>query len=84
MVVDINDIQNREVFAVFACLVRVGPLSCIARPVAQAKSSITTSTKLRLSATVRTNLIARVSHIPGHEIRMVSYALWDGGDCLLY
>ena len=32
----------------------------------------------------RTNLIARVSHIPGHEIRMVSYALWDGGDCRLY
>ena len=36
------------------------------------------------TALVRTNLIARVSHIPGHEIHMVSYALWDGGDCLLY
>ena len=33
---------------------------------------------------VRTNLIARVSRVQGHEIRMVSYALLDGGDCLLY
>jgi len=33
---------------------------------------------------VRTNLIARVSRIPGHEIRIVLYALWDGGNCLLY
>jgi len=33
---------------------------------------------------VRTNLIARVSRIPGHEIRIVLYALWDGGDCRLY
>jgi len=30
------------------------------------------------------NLIIQLSHIPGHEIRIVSYALWDGGDCLLY
>ena len=26
------------------------------------------------------NLIIQVSHIPGHEIHIVSYALWDGGD----
>ena len=30
------------------------------------------------------NLMIQLSHIPGHEIRIVSYALWDGGDCLLY
>jgi hypothetical protein len=33
---------------------------------------------------VCTNLMVQVSRIPGHEIRIVSYALWDGGDCLLY
>jgi len=38
----------------------------------------------RLLISIRTNLIARVSRIPGHEIRIVSYALWDGGDCQLY
>ena len=38
----------------------------------------------RLLISVRTNLIARVSYIPGHEIRMVSYALWDGGNCRFY
>ena len=26
--------------------------------------------------------MVQASHIPGHEIRIVSYALWDGGDCL--
>jgi len=30
------------------------------------------------------NLMIQLSYIPGHEIRIVSYALWDGGDCLLY
>ena len=38
----------------------------------------------RLLISVRTNLIARVSRIPGHEIRIVLYTLWDGGDCRLY
>ena len=38
----------------------------------------------RLLISVRTNLIARVSCIPGHEIHIVLYALWDGGDCRLY
>jgi len=33
---------------------------------------------------VRTNLIARVSRIQGHEIRIVLYARLDGGDCRLY
>ena len=33
---------------------------------------------------VCTNLIARVSHIPGHEIRIVLYALWDSGDYRFY
>ena len=33
---------------------------------------------------VHTNLIARVSRIPGHEIRIVLYTLWDGGNCRLY
>jgi len=32
---------------------------------------------------VRTNLIARVSRIYGHEIHVVSYACLDG-DCRLY
>ena len=32
---------------------------------------------------VRTNLIARVSRIHGHEIHVVSYACLDG-DCRLY
>ena len=35
--------------------IRVGPLSRTARPVAQAKSSITTSAKLRLPATHKTH-----------------------------
>jgi hypothetical protein len=30
------------------------------------------------------NLIIQVSHIQGHEIRIVSYALLDGGDCRFY
>ena len=34
--------------------------------------------------TVRTNLVARVSQIQGHEIRIVSYAHLDGGDCRFY
>ena len=38
----------------------------------------------RLLISVRTNLIARVSRIQGHEIRIVLYALLDDGDCLLY
>jgi hypothetical protein len=25
--------------------------------------------------------MVQVSYIPGHEIRIVSYALWDGGNC---
>ena len=33
---------------------------------------------------VCTNLMVQASHIPRHEIRMVSYALWDSGDCRLY
>ena len=37
-----------------------------------------------LLISVRTNLIAQVSYILGHEIRIVLYALWDSGDCLLY
>ena len=28
------------------------------------------------------NLMIQVSHIQGHEIRIISYALLDGGDCL--
>ena len=35
----------------------------------------------RLLISVCTNLIAQVSYIPGHEIRVVSYALWDSSDC---
>jgi hypothetical protein len=38
----------------------------------------------RLLISVRTNLIARVSRIHGHEIHVVSYACLDGGDCRLY
>jgi len=38
---------------------------------------------LRLKPYVRTNLIARVSCIHGHEIHVVSYACLDG-DCRLY
>ena len=34
--------------------------------------------------TVCTNLMVQASHIPGHEIRIVSYTLWDGGNCQLY
>ena len=34
--------------------------------------------------TVCINLMIQVSHIQGHEIRIVSYALLDGGDCLFY
>ena len=30
------------------------------------------------------NLMIQLSHIPGHEIRIVSYALWDSGDCRFY
>ena len=30
------------------------------------------------------NLMIQVSRVQGHEIRIVSYALLDGGDCLLY
>ena len=33
---------------------------------------------------VRTNLIARVSQIQGHEIRVVLYARLDDDDCRLY
>ena len=33
---------------------------------------------------VRTNLIARVSRIQGHEIRIVLYARLDDGDCRFY
>ena len=33
---------------------------------------------------VRTNLIARVSRIQGHEIRIVLYACLDNNDCRLY
>ena len=33
---------------------------------------------------VRTNLMARVSQIQGHEIRIVLYARLDDNDCLLY
>ena len=33
---------------------------------------------------VRTNLIARVSQIQGHEIRVVLYARLDDDYCLLY
>ena len=50
--------------------------------------SVLGETALHIAAekflTVCTNLMVQVSHIPGHEIRIVSYALWDGGDCLLY
>ena len=31
-----------------------------------------------------TNLMVQVSHIQGHEIRVVLYARLDGGDLLLY
>ena len=41
-------------------------------------------TELSVNNAVCTNLIARVSRIPGHEIRIVLYALWDGGNCRLY
>ena len=33
---------------------------------------------------VRTNLIARVSRIQGHEIRIVLYTRLDNNDCRLY
>ena len=33
---------------------------------------------------VRTNLMARVSQIQGHEIRVVLYARLDDDDCLSY
>ena len=39
---------------------------------------------LRITLFVYTNLIAQVSRIPGHEICIVLYALWDGGDYRLY
>jgi hypothetical protein len=26
----------------------------------------------------------QLSHIPGHEIRIVLYALWDSSDCRFY
>ena len=35
-------------------------------------------------ADVCTNLMVQVSRIKGHEIRIVSYAHLDSGDCLLY
>ena len=34
--------------------------------------------------TVCTNLIVQASRIQGHEIRIVSYAHLDGGDCRFY
>jgi len=39
---------------------------------------------MALKKTVCTNLIARVSQIQGHEIRIVLYARLDNGDCRLY
>ena len=39
---------------------------------------------VNIIANVRTNLMARLSHIQGHEIRIVLYARLDGGDCLMY
>ena len=40
-------------------------------------------TIIRLKVSIRTNLIARVSRIHGHEIHVVLYAYLDG-DCRLY
>ena len=37
-----------------------------------------------ISVLVCTNLIVQVSRIQGHEIRIVSYAYLDGGDCQFY
>ena len=37
-----------------------------------------------LNIYIRTKLIAQVSYIPGHEIRIVSYTLQDSGNCQFY
>jgi len=39
---------------------------------------------LHLSISICINLMIQLSYIQGHEIRIVSYALLDGGDCQFY
>ena len=39
---------------------------------------------INIPVIVRTNLIARVSQIQGHEILVVLYTRLDDDDCLLY
>ena len=48
------------------------------------KSSGVIEDFVKYNKPICTNLMVQASHIPGHEIRIVSYALWDSGDCRLY